>query len=127
MALIMHGSVKSSMRRSSVYKLTKRAPQYAPSNCATMYITPRAIGNLASPLLNMHANVTAGLKCDPDIFQQKQVMRKRPAKITVYDPLVNIIVNSIVPTNSKTSLLKEYLSISIQVIDDSILLFLIKL
>ena len=54
-------------------------------------------------------------------------MRKRPAKITVYDPLVNIIVNSIVPTNSKTSLLKEYLSISIQLIDDSILLIFNKI
>ena len=71
-----------------MYKLTKRAPQYAPSNYATMYIIPRAIGNLASPLLNMHANVTAGLKCDPDIFQQKQVIRNKPARMTDWLPLV---------------------------------------
>ena len=101
--------------------MTKSAPQYAPSNYATMYIIPRATGNLASPLLNMHANVTAGLKCDPDIFQQKHVIRNKPARMTDWLPLVKNMVNSKVPTNSNISLLKEYLSISPHVIDDSIL------
>ena len=82
---------------------------------------PRETGNLASPLLNMQANVTAGLKCDPEIFQQKHVIRNKPARMTDYEPLVKNIVKSMVPTNSKISLLNEYLSISPQVIDDSIL------
>lgn len=85
-----------------------------------MYMIPREIGNLASPLLSIHATVTAGLKCDPEIFQQKHVIRNKPARITDYEPLVKNIVKNMVPINSKISLLAEYLSISTQDIDDSI-------